>query len=681
MSEGVSTQTSTQELTIDNSLELASQYIREGKMHIAESIYQQMLAQQPNMPMIHNAYAAFKAQQGELPQALTAIKQAVALMPTNPIFLRNLGIIQGELGEFAAASEALGQSIAHDSQAPESYFFMAEIQLRSGFKNEALNYYEQALQCPKLNDNLKLVILQKTSNLYSYFKQWQQANAACEQALQYAPNDLGLKLRIAWNHRLAGDIEQAITLYKNILAEDPKQVQACRALLETCASICDWSAWDATLTKVSEEIAVMPTSRSFQFQLMRLPFGADVYFKHAHNISMALAQQIQPIKQATNFTFQPRQHKRLKIAYSSGDFRSHPVGQLTRSLYGLHDRDNFEVYALSYKREDDNEYQQSIKNDCDHFIDVSEQAYTETAQFIYDEEIDIYIDMMGYTTLNRFEISLLKPAPIQVNYLGFPATVGHTCLDYILVDDIIVPEDQQAYFSEKLVHLPNCYMMTDDQQAISNKSMQRADYGLPEGAFVFACFSDRRKIEPEVFSAWMQILARVPKSVLWLKNYGDLCRQNLYAAASEQGIDPQRLLFIGSIDKAEHLATHNLVDLYLDTMVMNGHTTVCDSLWAGLPVLTCQGDTFARRVASSLLTHVGLEELITTNQADYIALAVELAQNPEKLAAIRQRLQVNKHSMPLYNTQMAVKHLEQAYQTMWDIYSRGESPRAFRVQE
>jgi predicted O-linked N-acetylglucosamine transferase (SPINDLY family) len=296
--------------------------------------------------------------------------------------------------------------------------------------------------------------------------------------------------------------------------------------------------------------------------------------------------------------------------------------------------------------------------------------------------VDIAIDLCGHTEGSRPGILQLRPAPVQVNYLGFAGTMGADFIDYIVADRIVLPFDQQPHYSERIVHLPDCFLVSDATKAISAHSPSRREAGLPEQGFVFCCFNNSYKISAAVFDVWMRLLKRVEGSVLWLSQMGDRAAQNLRAAARARDVDPPRIVFAPRVQSmADHLARHRLADLFVDTPGYNAHTTASDALWAGLPVMTCLGSTFAGRVAASLLYAVGLPELVTDSMEDYEALALKLARDPALLQSLRQRLADNRRSQPLFDTDRFRRSIETAYGTMLETWKRGDAPQSFSVSE
>jgi len=384
-----------------------------------------------------------------------------------------------------------------------------------------------------------------------------------------------------------------------------------------------------------------------------------------------------------SFTFENRGRPKDKIivGYLSSDFHDHATAHLMLSLFGLHDRTAFEIHCYSYGEDDGSTYRKRIREDSDRFIDVSDLGCAAIAKRIYEGEVDILIDLKGYTTGGRMHISAFRPAPVQVSYLGFPGTTGAEFIDYIITDRIVTPKSQSRYYSEKCVYLPHCYQVNDNAQTISKKEWTKSHFGLPEDGIVFCSFNQGYKIDPPMFDVWMRILRDVPESVLWLLVKGEIVKRNLRQEAEHRGVDAHRLHFAERLPKPDHLARLALADLALDTRIYNGHTTSSDALWAGVPVITVQGNHFASRVSSSILTASGLPELITNSLEEYRNLAVRLAQGLDQREAVRRKLIGNRSARPLFDTPRFVRNLEKAYKAMWDIFSSGEDVRTIEVVE
>ncbi len=370
----------------------------------------------------------------------------------------------------------------------------------------------------------------------------------------------------------------------------------------------------------------------------------------------------------------------MRIAYLSADFRQHPVAHLTAELFERHDRSRFEIIAVDFGGDDGSEMRKRLAGSFDLFIDVRAKSDEAAARAVHDLRPDIAIDLMGHTRDSRPGILAYRPAPVQVNYIGFPGTMGVPFIDYIIADSIVAPFGHQPFYTEKIVHLPDCYQANDTKRAIAQQAPTRQEAGLPEEGFVFCCFNQNWKITAEVFAVWMRLLHAVPGSVLWLMLDNEATERNLRNEAKARGIDPARLVFASRLPIEEHRARHHLADLFLDTLPCNAHTTASDALWAGLPIVTQLGEAFAGRVAASLLTAIGLPELVTHRIEDYEGLALRLARDPILLKAYRDRLNANRLTHPLFDTDRFRRHIEAAYLKMWKIWQAGGQPQSFKVE-
>ena len=373
------------------------------------------------------------------------------------------------------------------------------------------------------------------------------------------------------------------------------------------------------------------------------------------------------------------QHDRIRVAYLSPHFREHPLAFLMSGIFECHDKSHFDIAAISIGPNDNSELHKQLKGSFERFIDAEKYPDDQLAHLVRELEIDILIDLAGFTEGLRTSVFAKRPAPIQVNYLGYPGTMGAEYIDYMIADRIVIPNSQLKFYAEKIVHLPNSYYPTsyqlnDSRRITAPQAFTRADMGLPQTAFVFCCFNNNYKITPDVFDGWMRILKRVDGSVLWLLEANASAASNLRKEAGARGVDPERLVFAKPMSLPDHLARHRLADLFLDTLPYNAHTTASDALWVGLPVLTRIGETFAGRVAASLLTAIGLPELITATPQAYEELAIELANNPEKLAAISQKLANNRLTTPLFDTKLFTQHIEAGYTAMYERYQAGLPP-------
>jgi predicted O-linked N-acetylglucosamine transferase (SPINDLY family) len=358
-------------------------------------------------------------------------------------------------------------------------------------------------------------------------------------------------------------------------------------------------------------------------------------------------------------------HDRIRIAYLSPDLSDHPVAQQIVGLFEEHDRSRFEITAVSFGLNTESDVSRRIRSAVEHFLDVRSESDQKIAELIRYREADIAVDLAGFTQGSRPTILERRPAPIQVNYLGYPGTMGADHIDYILADRTVIPPDDFAFFSEKVAWLPDSFMVTDGRRAISQHAPTRGECGLPDTGFVFCCFNGAYKILPDLFQLWMRLLKATERSVLWLARANPTAMQNLRAEAEKNGVSPERLIFAERTPSmADHLARFRHADLFLDTLPYNGHATASDALWAGVPVLTYLGSTFAGRVAASQLKAIALPELVTVSLEDYERLAVKIAHDPVVLASLKEKLSRHRNQHPLFDTGKFARNIEAAYRYM-----------------
>ncbi|MEA9598757.1 tetratricopeptide repeat protein [Polynucleobacter sp. AP-Sanab-80-C2] len=484
--------------------------------------------------------------------------------------------------------------------------------------SEALYCFEKAIQIQPLNPEA-LVNLGQT---LVHLKRFDEAIPALESAYKISP--------------------------------DYKALQG--LLLGTKMQICNWKSFSQNINSLhktidSDKVAVTP------FTLLSLTGDETLHRKAAINYINSLYPS-NLLSQSSTIT---NQNGKIKLGYYSADFHNHATGYLMAELFELHDKENFELFAFSFGPNKKDEMQIRISSAFDHFIYVGEKSDIEIANISRDFGIQIAVDLKGFTLDSRPGIFANRAAPIQISYLGYPGTMGADYIDYIIADRVVIPEESQHFYTEKVLYLPNCYQVNDSKREISSKQFTRSEFGLPDEGFVYCCFNNNYKISPDTFKTWMNILKRVPNSVLWLFEDNEFAAKNLQLHAESLGIKAGRLIFAKLIPLSEHLARHHLADLFLDTIPYNAHTTASDALWSGLPVLTLHGSSFAGRVSTSLLTAIGLKDLITNSPEEYENLAVSLANNPKELNQLRTRLMENKKCSPLFNPQLFAKDIENLY--------------------
>ena len=475
---------------------------------------------------------------------------------------------------------------------------------------------------------------------------------------------------LLWSDKL--DNAGATADLQKALALEPSRALLRGSLLHLKMFAGDWSDYAQQVAAIHHEVRVGKlVIHPFAYQaIMEDPADSQICSR-TYGQGRYPAQPFQPHAQ------EPRD--KIRIGYVSGDFREQAVGLLMAGLYEQHDKSRFELFAFSTGTANDH-IRTRAQASFDRFIDITPLSDAAAAERIRREGIDILVTLNGYFGSERLGIFAHRPAPVQVSYMGFPATLGLPYIDYILADRIVIPETERAFYDEQVVWLPETYWVNDSRRDIAGETPARAACGLPDDAFVFCNFNSSYKLTPDTFAGWMRILAQAPGSVLWLLAGNNPAYEgNLRRQAQAAGIDPQRLIFAAPVSSAQHLARLKCADLSLDNLPYNAHTTAADVLWAGVPIITCTGSTWPGRVAASLLTAIGLEELICTMAADYEALAVALARSPDRLNAVTQKLAANRLTTPLFDTARFARHMEAAYAEMMARYLSGEAPAHFAV--
>ena len=604
-----------------------------------------------------------------------ALKEFDALLAEKPDDARahcHRGLVLDGLERFDEAMASYDRAIAAEPGLADGYFARAEHLTRMGRFAEALESYNRVLQLQPGNE----AVLNDRGFVLQQLDRFDEALASFNKALAAAPDHAGAlynRGNLLWlkYHRLAEglkDLEKSFRL-------EPDRPYLKGDLLHLKIELC---AWDG----IAEEIASLNRDVANGERVVR-PSVYMAICESAENLGRAsriyAADRFParpPLQRKT-----PRRPGRIRLGYVGQEFREHAMAFLLAGLFEHHDKDKFELIAFDAGWDDGSAVRRRLTAAFDQWIDLSGLSDRQKAEKIRDREIDILVNISGYYHNETIGPLAYRPAPVQVHYLGFPTTMGAPYIDYMLVDRIVVPEDERHYCAEKTVYLPDSYWVNDSRRAVTAAMPSRRACGLPEQGLVFCNFNHIFKLTPKTFAVWMDILRRAPASVLWLLESNDEFVPRLRAEAQRLGVAGERLIFAKPAAPADHLARIKLADLCLDSLPYNAHTTACDCLWVGVPVLTCRGTTFPGRVAASLLEAADMKELITENYAEYTALALRLAGDPAALAAIRRRLEATRLTMKLFDTARFCRHIEAAYGTMWELAERGEGPRNFEVPE
>jgi protein O-GlcNAc transferase len=601
-------------------------------------------------------------------EASAAFEKTLALRPDLAEAWCGLGNIQYRLRQYDKALDVFDKALAVKPALAEAWLGRGNILFLQKRYDETLAAYNKALA---IKPDIAEAWVGR-GNLLLQLKRHDDASTSYDKALALNPD-----LAVAWHGR--GNVfwelrryDDAFAAYDKALALMPDLNCAACSRLVSKLRLCDWTNLEAEAAQLLSMNA--PQQVSDPALILTIPSSS--------------ADQLQCATRYVQNQPSPPQiwrgeiyaHNRVRVAYLSADFHEHPVAFLTVGLFEQHDRSRFEVTGISVGPDENSALRGRIKGAFERYLDARTKSDQEIADLMRRLEIDIAVDLMGFTQDNRFNVFAARPAPIQVSYLGYPGTMGASCIDYIVADSTIIPENKRKFYTEKVVWLPGSYQANDSRRHVSAHTPTRRDCGLPEDAFVFCCFNNAFKLAPDTFRIWMNVLKAVDNSVLWLSDTNSTAKENLRRECERYGVSRQRLIFAPKLpNHADHLARNRLADLFLDTLPYNAHTTASEALWAGLPVLTQIGETFVGRVAASLLQAIGLSELITTSAKAYEELAIELATNPEKLAAIKRRLAANRHTASLFDTKLFARRIEAAYEAIYQRHQAGLSPDHIHV--
>jgi len=624
----------------------------------------------PDRAETHRDLGGTLAKLGRFDEAVSPLERAIALNPNDATTHYALGHVLLSLGRFEEALSCFRHALVLSPDQAEIYGNLGFALKELGRPDEAVAHYERALALrpdhAELHNNL--------GNALKQLGRVDEAIAHYRQALVLKPDYAALYTNLGNALQVLDRLDEAIAHYARALALEPENTTALAKWFREKQNICDWSRYREDEARVRNAIGAR-ASFGHPFMLLALSSSPEEQLACARQIAAKIAVSnaaVLPLRQ-------PRPGERIRLGYLSADFRQHPVGLLIAGMIEHHDRRRFEILGYFCGPDDQSAMRARLAGAFDRFADISKMGYRQTAELIDADVVDILIDLTGYTGHTKTAILAYRPAPIQVNYLGYPGTMGADFIDYIIVDRFVVPEDQQPFYTERLVHLPHCYQPSDTGREIANPAPSRAECGLPEEGFVFCCFNTSYKITPAFFDIWMRLLNAVPGSVLWLVAANARVKDNLRREAVRRGVVAERLVFSSPAPMPLYLGRLALADLFLDTLPYNAGATANDALWAGLPVLTCAGKTYVGRMAGALLKAVGLPELITTSLEEYEALALRLAQKPEMLAQLRARLAQNRATHPLFDTERFTRNLEAAYRRMWETWIAGGPPLSFTV--
>jgi protein O-GlcNAc transferase len=643
---------------------------------------------------------------GDLDAASGVLNDIIAADPRDCDALYLLGFIAIDRGALSEAERLIGQALALNPRFPDALYNHGRVLEMLGRNEEAIRAFDTLLALnPRVAKawNLRGIALAR-------LQRHDEALAAYGRALALDPN-----MMEAWANRGVaesnlGRFEDALASFSRNLALRPQNAEA---LVRHANALCALKHYEPAIAEYERALANDPDLpfvrgdrlhaklhcgdwRSLEHDAAAIAAGIDAGKRVIQpGINLALAASAEAQLRCTRIWVDdtktdaaplppagPYRHDRLRVAYLSADFGDRVVANVSAGVFERHDRDRFDTVAIAFGADDGSPMRARLKRAFGQFVDVARETDRGVADLLRRMEIDVAVDMMGYTTHCRSGILALRPAPIQVNWLGYPGTMAAGHIDYILADATVIPEEHKRFYTEKVVWLPGCYLPYDSERRPAGHRPTRAEAGLPDTGFVFASFNNSYKFAPATFAVWMRLLGDFEDSVLWLPEHSPAFRANLTREAEALGIAPERLVFaryVGSAD--DHLARLAHADLFLDTAPYGAHSSAADALRAGVPVVTCPGGAFPGRVAASLLTAAGLTELIARDWAEYESLARDLARNPKMLAPSKARLADARMTVKLFDTAAFTRDLERAYATMVAMHEAGQAPDAFAVAD
>ena len=625
-----------------------------GRISDALKSFHKVIDLNPSFADGYNNLGVVYRELDDLDNALEYFNKAIALKPNFAFAYNNRGLIFKDKGKNDHALADYQKALSLDPSYADPYNNIGIIKGKQGDQKVALEFFMKAL---KLNPN--------NFETYNNIGTVKLEKLELEEALKIFEKSIALYPHFVMPHFNKGIIyeklhkrDEAIISYNEALVIRPEFDFARAQKLYQQAHIGDWEG-------IEQDKPLIPQLGILK-EIMPLTLLSldDAPERHKKRAEILVKNRFlhKPLPSTSKMK---EKHKPIRIGYFSSDFKEHPVAYLLARVFEKHDRSQFKVHGYSIKATKKDSMHKRLVTAFDEFKDLSDVSDKEAALTVREDGIDIAIDLNGYTANSRIGIFAYRAAPIQINYLGYPGTIGADFIDYIIADQTLIPEDSKKYYSETPIYLPHTYMPTDNTREISTKPITRTEMGLPEDSFVFCCFNNNYKITSEEFDIWMRILGQLPNSVLWLRKSNEWSEANFIKEAKKRNVDPSRLIFAGKLDMNEHLARHRLADLFLDTFNFNAHTTASEALWAGLPVVTKMGKGFAARVAGSLLKAIDCPELITETKEDYEALIVELSTNPKKLSEIRKKVISNRLSKPLFNTELYTKNLEDSFKQVY----------------
>jgi protein O-GlcNAc transferase len=622
----------------------------QGKHGDAIDALERALELDPALLDAHAGLGRAYGAQGRWAQAQRAFETVLARLPDDPDTLYNLGIVSVELGDTGAACAWFERCLARAPGQIEARERLAAAYLALGRFAQATAELRRIVEA--LPGNFQAICSLAEATFQG--NEIEEALGYARRARDLDPSQSRPYGVIAQMHHVRGELDLAVEAVEEGFARTGAD-----ALLGTLVHLthrqCDWRRWSSAWLLMEAKLA---TSADLGSPLWLLSENTTPGQQLSY--TQRWVAQNYPAARPAALSPRARTHERIRVGYYSGDFHQHPVPCLAVETFELHDRSRFEVFAYSYGPDDGSAMRRRLENAFEHFVDVAWDPDDVVEKRIREDDLDILIDLKGYTAGDRLAVMARRPCPLQVEWLGYPGTMGAPFIDYVIADGIVIPPDAEQHYAERVVRVPHCYQ-ANDRRRPTTEPRSRADYGLPSDGFVFCCFGQTAKITPDVFDCWMALLRAVPGSVLWLLEDNRWATANLKSAAQAEGVDAGRVIIAPRLPVIEHLARYRAADLALDTFPYTSHTTGSDALWSGCPLVALRGETFAARVSASLLTHCGLADLITESLDQYRELALRIATDTACLQALRTRLAAARESAPLFDSEAFTRGLETLY--------------------
>ena len=674
-------------------------YFSDKRLNDAEDYAFRLSKEFPEDPFIWKSLAVILKENGKFTQAISASKKSLELNPNDAETNNNLGFIYQETKDYNHAKQCYDEAIKlqpnyitpyhnlgtiyHLQEKYDKaelnykkainikpdyypvYSNLGNVLINLGKYKEAEEYYYKAIKFEKENpenyNNLGIA-LQKQGKI-------NEAITTYKQALTYKKNYAEAHYNMAYCLQKSDKFDEAIEEYKQSLTIKPDLASAESGMLYLLKNMCDFNINDKLIE--SSSCLGISTKPVTPFQLLSWVDNAQYHYLRSKkyiedNFKSIPNHNLKKIKSTSG---------KLKVGFFSADFRDHAVMYLISGLFREYDKKKFEFFLYSFGNDETQKWHNLLKNNVDKFTDVIDLSFKEISEMSQRDNLDIAIDLMGYTKNNRLSIFNQRIAPIQINYLGYPGTMGADYFDYIIADPILIPKNQKQFYSEKIIYMPHSYQPNDNKLEVPELNTSRSDHGLPEKGIVFCCFNQNYKIGINEFNIWMKVLKKIDKSVLWLIESNKWARQNIFKQAELNNVSSSQIIFAKKLSHPKHLERHKHADLFLDTFNYNAHTTASDALWASLPVITKQGNQFAARVASSLLSALDLNELVTQTEDEYEKMIIDYASQPIKLKEIREKININKNSKPLFNTLQYTRYFELGLSKAHELFLNGERPR------